>query len=692
MKKKRTIFTLVFLIMILILLSPALAVTFEDFSDVSGHWAEKTLKRGFSDGLIQGFGNGTLRPDQPITAAQMITILCRVLSVPDSEEPAPSIPADAWYAEDAAKAYSLGLITANAADLDAPMTRQDALAMLSKAFRIIPALPPLSAIASLPDYGDIHEENRPAMAVLFSEGYIQGYGGYLNIDTGITRGEFLTVLYRIAENYIPASSLSSNTSGASVIKDSGSIISLSLVDKLWFDCSVKSVSLSGVTSEYIAILNKDLESFTAEMSSLGCLVLSGCARELKFPTTVTAESLRLEGAISASLHSNIDNVSLTGSGASISLSGEHSSLVLAGSNNSVVLSDGCSVNNIIIAGENNKLITEGSACAENLDVTGKGCQLSFSGSVTDSVSLSGISNVASLQISSGLNTLSVSDYGNWLNLTGGAISSATVGGSYSVLNKDGGGIISSLRLTGTGCSVSLSEGSVSSLAIPGIENTVNLNTIAQNVIIDGRKNTLSGSGLAENVTLNVNGCDVSVAVSSLTNNSFEMDAERVLALISSNYRGNFTLKWAQQHDYEPYDKEVFVNAKGYGSKSEYLIWVNRAMQRVNIFKGSSENWQLTHSSIVATGATRSLTPVGVYDITYKLEAGWTTSTYTCRPVVGFNKGTGYALHSRLYYPRSRVLTDAQIGFPISHGCVRMYDEDIWYIYNNIPIGTTLVVY
>ena len=36
--------------------------------------------------------------------------------------------------------------------------------------------------------------------------------------------------------------------------------------------------------------------------------------------------------------------------------------------------------------------------------------------------------------------------------------------------------------------------------------------------------------------------------------------------------------------------------------------------------------------------------------------------------------------------------DARIGFPISHGCLRMYNEDIWWLYNNIPNGTTVVVY
>jgi lipoprotein-anchoring transpeptidase ErfK/SrfK len=95
---------------------------------------------------------------------------------------------------------------------------------------------------------------------------------------------------------------------------------------------------------------------------------------------------------------------------------------------------------------------------------------------------------------------------------------------------------------------------------------------------------------------------------------------------------------------------------------------------------------------VASGAPSSRTPVGVYYTTYKLAGGWTTSTYTCRPVVGFKQGSGYAFHSRLYYPNSSRLTDASIGYPKSHGCIRMYDEDINYIYDYIPLNTTVVVH
>ena len=60
--------------------------------------------------------------------------------------------------------------------------------------------------------------------------------------------------------------------------------------------------------------------------------------------------------------------------------------------------------------------------------------------------------------------------------------------------------------------------------------------------------------------------------------------------------------------------------------------------------------------------------------------------------MGFKINSGYAFHSRLYYPNSSQLKDPSIGFPVSAGCIRMYDEDIQYIFDNIPLNTTVVVH
>ena len=134
-----------------------------------------------------------------------------------------------------------------------------------------------------------------------------------------------------------------------------------------------------------------------------------------------------------------------------------------------------------------------------------------------------------------------------------------------------------------------------------------------------------------------------------------------------------------------------MNAKGFESETEYLIWVSIKYQHCNIFRGSKGEWSLVRSCVVGTGGVGSDTPVGVWKTTYKQELGWTTYTYTVKPVVRF-LGGGYAFHSRLYAPNTTNVIEPDVGYPMSHGCVRMLDEDIWWVFENIPTRTTVVIF
>ena len=169
-----------------------------------------------------------------------------------------------------------------------------------------------------------------------------------------------------------------------------------------------------------------------------------------------------------------------------------------------------------------------------------------------------------------------------------------------------------------------------------------------------------------------------------------VEAATIILTYSSTYSGDYTQNY--NVDYSTQAKEDYVNSKGYSSSTGYLIWVSRACQKVYIFEGSQYNWTLIKTFVCGTGKSSSQTPVGVTYITYKQKSGWTTSSYTVAPVVRFYPGTGYAFHSRLYYPNSSTLKDASIGYPCSHGCVRMLTQDVTYIYNYMPNNTTVVIY
>ena len=134
---------------------------------------------------------------------------------------------------------------------------------------------------------------------------------------------------------------------------------------------------------------------------------------------------------------------------------------------------------------------------------------------------------------------------------------------------------------------------------------------------------------------------------------------------------------------------VDTKAQGYSSSTGYLILVSYDYHTVNIFTGSRNNWKLNQCFPCSMGKSSTPTPTGTYYTTgktYSFGHG-----YTCYYATGF-VGMEYLFHSVLYYEGTDVVKDGRLGMNISNGCIRLYIEDAQWIYNNIPSGTTVVIY
>lgn len=79
------------------------------FYDIHGHWAQAAIEKACSLGLIAGYEDGTFRPDQLVTRAQLVAILNEVLGrSPDiksvehftEETVFPDVDPESWYFHD----------------------------------------------------------------------------------------------------------------------------------------------------------------------------------------------------------------------------------------------------------------------------------------------------------------------------------------------------------------------------------------------------------------------------------------------------------------------------------------------------------------------------------------------------------------------------------------------------------------
>lgn len=149
-----------------------------------------------------------------------------------------------------------------------------------------------------------------------------------------------------------------------------------------------------------------------------------------------------------------------------------------------------------------------------------------------------------------------------------------------------------------------------------------------------------------------------------------------------------TPTWDSSIDYSDATKEGFVNLRGYSSTTDYLIWVSRYTQRVVIFTGEKGNWKVKQTFLCSSGANSCPTPQGVYAIEAHYGT-WHFSNYQVYSPTGF--WGDFAFHSTPYrYDGSHY--DNRLGMPLSKGCIRMNAEEAAYIYDAMPMGTTVVIW
>ena len=142
-------------------------------------------------------------------------------------------------------------------------------------------------------------------------------------------------------------------------------------------------------------------------------------------------------------------------------------------------------------------------------------------------------------------------------------------------------------------------------------------------------------------------------------------------------------------DYSTEQKENFVNSMGYDSKTEYLVWVSLYTQKVNVFRGYKGSWVLAECFDCASGINESPTSTGTFRI-QTLRERWDLGVTYVEPVLVFNGGEAFT--SQPYDTDTGEITDATMGKPASGGSVRMLEEDIRWMSENMSIDTTVVVY
>lgn len=130
--------------------------------------------------------------------------------------------------------------------------------------------------------------------------------------------------------------------------------------------------------------------------------------------------------------------------------------------------------------------------------------------------------------------------------------------------------------------------------------------------------------------------------------------------------------------YTTAQKELYINGRGFSSPTNYFIWVNQYTLNTTVFKGSKGKWKVIRSMPCVVGR-YGKTPVGLKKIERK---GYLYGSYAL--YYTWTGTRGNAFHCRMSDGLSRAAA--------SGGCIRLGYEDLKFLYDTCPVGTTVLSY
>ena len=167
--------------------------------DVTGHWAESTIRDFKNKGYVSGYPDNTFRPNNPMTRAEFVKTVNKVFNFT-----APGymkfndVPINSWYYNDIAIASELGYINGKSDTIFDPegyITRQEAAKIVATIKGCIDYN--YDKINKFIDKNNIADWAKPYVEGVIEGGYMNGIPGDIFAPTNyISRAEVVTVLSR----------------------------------------------------------------------------------------------------------------------------------------------------------------------------------------------------------------------------------------------------------------------------------------------------------------------------------------------------------------------------------------------------------------------------------------------------------------------------------------------------------------
>ncbi len=176
--------------------------TEKEFNDLpSNHWSKEAVLSLYNKGIINGYSDGTFRPEKHVTRAEFVKLLCRALKIPDSQSQFSDVSSGDWYAQPIGSAASAGIINGYADGTFRPndeISRQDMAVMTNRAIDFTKTTIVMGSRALFSDEGAIAQYALSSVKRLSEASLINGTdsGEFLPLSA-TTRAQAAQIVYKI---------------------------------------------------------------------------------------------------------------------------------------------------------------------------------------------------------------------------------------------------------------------------------------------------------------------------------------------------------------------------------------------------------------------------------------------------------------------------------------------------------------
>lgn len=170
------------------------------FEDIDAHWAKSSIEKVFARGITGGYIDGTFKPDNQITRAELVVMLVKAFDIPSGIGKDFDDSLSHWAKQYISQGTASGFISgynAKAFGPDDLVTREQMAVMITQAAKIKSGLVPLCFL----DEKQISPWARDAVAISVGNNIVGGFPDHTFKPRGhATRAEVATVLANIVRS------------------------------------------------------------------------------------------------------------------------------------------------------------------------------------------------------------------------------------------------------------------------------------------------------------------------------------------------------------------------------------------------------------------------------------------------------------------------------------------------------------